>query len=88
MDLDDYAGQQNQELYRKLLAELPGRDTRRTLLVKLLGEEKAKEAARARIRSSKKNRFRTGRVRSRWGAPTPRPASCCDRAAKPPIWRP
>ena len=57
MDLDDYAGQQNQELYRKLLAELPGRDTRRTLLVKLLGEEKAKEAARARIRSSKKTGF-------------------------------
>jgi hypothetical protein len=51
MKLDEYLRQQNLELYRKLLVELPPDDSRRIMLSKLLAEEKVKEAAKAKIDS-------------------------------------
>ena len=49
MEIDEYVRQQNLELYRKLLAESAADDPRRILLVQLITEEKAKDAAGAKL---------------------------------------
>jgi hypothetical protein len=51
MELDEYARQQNLQLYRKLLGELSADDSKRLMLSKMLAEEKMKEAAKAKIHS-------------------------------------
>jgi hypothetical protein len=55
---DAYVHQQNLELYRKLLVELPADDSRRVLLTKLLAAEKAK----ARPDAARSNSFRVSKV--------------------------
>jgi cytochrome c-type biogenesis protein CcmH/NrfG len=52
MELDDFVCQQNLELYRKLLAESAADDPRRTMLQKLIAEEKARQTAGAKTRIS------------------------------------
>jgi hypothetical protein len=49
MQLEEFVRQQNLELYRKLLAESPADDSGRMMLA----NEKAEQAARARMRRSK-----------------------------------
>ena len=53
MELEEFVHQQNLELYRRLLAELPADDPSRMTLLKRLAEEKAREVARCKISRSK-----------------------------------